>query len=118
MEDRAFPPLDRLNVLLHRGRFDLRSGLSVLLGFWTLFRWLPMVSVFLLTLRRTRPSSIAPQCLPHGHTSTERTACRLTPTLWKKLQARSARNSSPTHCKQVHAGPHPVVRKMLFSTVL
>ena len=25
----------------------------------------------------------------------------MTPTLWKKLQARSARNSSPTHCKQV-----------------
>jgi uncharacterized membrane protein len=25
----------------------------------------------------------------------------LTPRLWKKLQARSARNSSPTHCKQV-----------------
>jgi len=38
-------------------------------------------------------------------------------TLWRKLQALSATDSSPTHGRRCDAGRHPMVRKMLSSTL-
>ena len=101
MENRAFPSFDRLNVLLHRGR--LRPAFLIV-SFAELLDVVPLATHGFRLPAHVETRETVVHCSTVFAAWTYRDCKGLRPAdgdALEEMQARSARNSSPTHCKQM-----------------